>query len=932
MSNPLKRKASSPPLSNRQNNNEANKTDNSIKHPRLIENVVSYEEKENPEKPVAFLSKQSGTKPNALKVTEASRIVKGSMKKAPKVKKQARPRSGAVDDPFARLIEISSAAHKSLKDGGRAKPKANTQSAKIYNRTRNYIRLDYVRVGELVSLEKPVRLFGGKMTDERRNLAHSKVNRLMETMVYFTEQASEDAILETPEMIKKEYPLKHHQKIALHWLVKKEADLGSMILVHQKLNKNSLAELLDFKDRNARSRSLIPIDTTLIVVPSSLMNQWQLEIEKFVRDNFLTVYIYHGASRTDDPDELGRHDVVITSYSTVTSELADLADADELDENGEPIAKKRSNGNSKKPKKPKKLKNKGPSILSGLCFNRIVLDEAHNIRNRKTIISRACCKLSAISRICLSGTPMHNELMDMFSLFRFMRLNPLSEEAAFKEFIATRYSNEGTARLNAIVKAVLLRRTKSEKCKLTGRPIIDLPPIVYEEITLPFSPVERKIYDHMFEASRATVKSFLERNEDFVGKYEDAIGVKNPFLIMDKIEKTKGDNFQTMSFMLVLLLRLRQATNHFFLTRDAVDIDAFDQENGVTTEKKQLKSDWDSDAEESIGSESDDYSIQPKSRKPTKCGKATKFGKAGRWSDSDDEDYSIKKISSKINHWSDSEQDEPPIKPKLRKKSYWSESDEDDLSIKKEGFIMKEEASSDNDDLAIIQKDDSLLLIKEECPHDIPPIKDESCSDNDDVPTIDAASIKEENPPSHEEIFEREFKSTKIVALLEKLEKVLEDGDDKCIIVSQWTGMLALVEFQLNERGIAYYSITGKVKQRDRDVAQESFNDRSNSTRVLLLALTAGGTGLNLATASHMFLIDSSWNPQVEAQCRGRLHRFGQDRPVSIYKFAIENTIEDQIRVLQKKKLEMAKGVLEGAANFKAAKLSRQDLAFLFQV
>uniref|UniRef100_A0AC35UB61 Helicase ATP-binding domain-containing protein n=1 Tax=Rhabditophanes sp. KR3021 TaxID=114890 RepID=A0AC35UB61_9BILA len=737
-------------------------------------------------------------------------------------------------DPLSHFAALVTSADPLSK--GTSKGKAMNKSTvehcpaplKFYNPTKRFIGLDYNRVGELVTLEKPTRLFGGKMSDERQNFAYAKLNRLMETMVHFTEQTSEGEILETPKMINAE--LKHHQKIGLHWLVKKEADLGSMILgdemglgktlqiialiVHQKQNKESISEVLDFKDRNALSRNLIPIDTTLLVVPSSLIGQWEQEIKKFVREEYLQVYIYHGSDRTKSPEHLGDYDVVITSYSTVSGELADLADADELDDDGEPIVKKRA---SNKPVKIKKKK--GPSILSEVCFNRIVLDESHNIKNRRTIVSRACCKLSALSRICLSGTPMHNELLDMFSLFRFMRLIPLSEEAAFKQFIANKYSREGASRMNAVVKAVLLRRTKDEKCKLTGDPVVNLPPVQYEEITLAFGPVERKIYDHMFQACRKIVVNFLEGNEEFVGKNEGAVvEVENPFVIMNNIQNAEGDNFQTMSLMLVLLLRLRQICNHFSLCRPAVNLDAFNKENGVKTEKKLTKHCHDSSEEESHCNENSE--VEPTS----------------------------------------------------------------------EVILMEEKVAT------------------------------EICFVNDDVVA------------EHAQIFEEHFESTKMVALFEKLEKILEEGNDKCIIVSQWTGMLNLVEVRLKQKNISCFSITGQVKQKDRDVAQSSFNERQNNTRVLLLALTAGGTGLNLATASHMFLIDSSWNPQVEAQCRGRIHRYGQDRPVKIYKFAIEKTIEDQIRLLQKKKLELAKGVLEGAANFKPAKLNRQDMAFLFQV
>lgn len=80
----------------------------------------------------------------------------------------------------------------------------------------------------------------------------------------------------------------------------------------------------------------------------------------------------------------------------------------------------------------------------------------------------------------------------------------------------------------------------------------------------------------------------------------------------------------------------------------------------------------------------------------------------------------------------------------------------------------------------------------------------------------------------------------------------------------------------------------------------------------MLLALQAGGVGLNLVGANHVFLMDMHWNPALEQQAADRCHRVGQSRDVYIHKFVCEGTIEQRILNLQQEKLELARNVLAG--------------------
>lgn len=93
----------------------------------------------------------------------------------------------------------------------------------------------------------------------------------------------------------------------------------------------------------------------------------------------------------------------------------------------------------------------------------------------------------------------------------------------------------------------------------------------------------------------------------------------------------------------------------------------------------------------------------------------------------------------------------------------------------------------------------------------------------------------------------------------------------------------------------------------------------------------AGGVGLNLMAANHMFLVDVHWNPQLEAQVCDRIHRLGQIRPVNIYKFICKNTIETKILMIQLHKLEIAQTLFEGV-KISSSKITLNDLKHIFNV
>jgi superfamily II DNA or RNA helicase len=147
--------------------------------------------------------------------------------------------------------------------------------------------------------------------------------------------------------------------------------------------------------------------------------------------------------------------------------------------------------------------------------------------------------------------------------------------------------------------------------------------------------------------------------------------------------------------------------------------------------------------------------------------------------------------------------------------------------------------------------------------------------------------------------------SAKLDYLMETLPEQIAEGR-KILIFSQFTSMLALIEDELVAEGIDFVKLTGSTTNRQAVV--DKFQE--GEVPVFLISLRAGGVGLNLTAADTVIHFDPWWNPAVENQATDRAYRIGQDKPVFVYKYIIENSIEEKIQKIQQNKAELAKALL----------------------
>ncbi|MCR8930336.1 MULTISPECIES: DEAD/DEAH box helicase [unclassified Pseudomonas] len=166
--------------------------------------------------------------------------------------------------------------------------------------------------------------------------------------------------------------------------------------------------------------------------------------------------------------------------------------------------------------------------------------------------------------------------------------------------------------------------------------------------------------------------------------------------------------------------------------------------------------------------------------------------------------------------------------------------------------------------------------------------------------------------------------SGKLISLMEMLEELLGEGR-RILLFSQFTSMLALIEQELQQRGIGYSLLTGDTT--DRRTPVKDF--QGGKVPLFLISLKAGGTGLNLTAADTVIHFDPWWNPAVENQATDRAYRIGQNNPVFVYKLIARGTVEEKIQALQQEKAALAGAVLEGGTTG-GFKLEQSDIEALF--
>jgi SWI/SNF-related matrix-associated actin-dependent regulator 1 of chromatin subfamily A len=174
--------------------------------------------------------------------------------------------------------------------------------------------------------------------------------------------------------------------------------------------------------------------------------------------------------------------------------------------------------------------------------------------------------------------------------------------------------------------------------------------------------------------------------------------------------------------------------------------------------------------------------------------------------------------------------------------------------------------------------------------------------------------------------------STKFQFLADLLPK-LKENKSRPLIFSQWTAVLDVIEWLMDELRLPYVRLDGSTAVDERLATVDRFN-HSDDVFAFLLSTRAGGQGLNLTGADTVILHDVDFNPQIDRQAEDRCHRLGQTKPVNVYRLITKNSVDQNIYDLSQRKLKLDHAVLDGitsgrGAKSKEAAQERQHMSYI---
>ncbi|POW20368.1 hypothetical protein PSHT_03553 [Puccinia striiformis] len=727
---------------------------------------------------------------------------------------------------------------------------------------------------------------------------------------------------------------------------------------------------------------------TLIVCPLSTVQNWESQIEEHVRKipasttagsstssstpkSSLSVCVYHGNTRTSDVNVLADYDVVITTYSLLGYEFSrqnrstkeaeegnDSSDGvEEVDADGGSISNAQiTNGTSEKNTQVKnngklKRKRKGDGLTSPLQaieWFRVVLDEAHMIKEHTTTQSKAACDLLAERRVCLTGTPLQNSLNDLFSLVCFLRLEPFTDRAVWTTHIGTpaRLGEPlGVSRLQLIMRHIALRRTKQTSDK-HGKPILTLPPKKDDIVYLELNEAEKEFYSMYHQRSRVIA---VTTNCAHVGLVLDSEARSGRELDLARQIEQEGFS-RSKAIHLLILMRDTGATQCSECGREAISASTADNEEDVEDLKAPL----------STGSK--------------RCRKKPNNLKQQQQQHS--------------NHLV------PTTTPTVKRRSRFPDGRKEEvvdcsvclqqLSVSTEVAEISAAELQNNIRLEELRNDGVGGVTSEPAPNGVPKARSrkskvatqkmKAIEPPEPLPVVIKADVKLEpdskpSAKSFSSLIQEKGSSpllkhgTKITQLLLDLLPFSQanpasfnfapqdpmfnqdynpndpDADFKptkgavvkSVVFSQWTKLLDKIASALDEFNIQYKKLDGTMNRAERNRSMDALK-ADPKCEVLLVSLRAGGVGLNLTCAQRVYLMEPFWNPAVENQAVDRVHRLGQTKPVRMIRYIISGSVEQNMLEIQKRKTELANMSLgQTLSKEELAKRRVEDLHILFK-
>ena len=623
---------------------------------------------------------------------------------------------------------------------------------------------------------------------------------------------------------------------------------------------------------------------TLVVCPAIVAQQWKDETEE--KSNLRAV-IYHGASKNFlDETSLLAHDVVVTTYGTVAAEYAKWTLTKEL------------------------------TPLFNVRWFRVVLDEAHIVRNRRTNSSVAVAHLQCERRWCLSGTPLMNGADDVYSLFRFLRYQPFASWNHFRLTISNpcrKVRNpaaqlEGFKCLRVALRAVALRRTK--QITIDGAPIVVLPPRTIEVKEVEFDESERDFYRALEEGTQALFDKYVKR------------GWKRNYM-----------------HILVLLLKLRQACDHPLLLKEARfgDQDGGAGEDGAgALTRDELLAELGVARVRELERNIEECEQCPICKDAVDDAAAT--GPCGHGP------MCLTCLRAALHASAQATGAERGCCPMCLEPVDDAEGGRGVLNLRALEAAVDARADAARRDADAGGLDPRHDEAKEAMARVLARAAElgrrRRAGGGGEDGRDDAADADADADDAAAAAAPEIANSAKIRAVLEQLDATraaapVVDGrrtrPEQTVLFSQFTTFLDIVGPKIEDAGHSVLRLDGTQGLPKRAAIVQAF--RRGEATVLLVSLKAASLGLNLNCANNVILVDPWWNAAIEDQAIDRCHRIGQTKEVKVTRLIVSESVELRIQALQERKRAIFNAALgDGAESLRAMRqqLSLRDLQDLF--
>ncbi|KIY67158.1 hypothetical protein CYLTODRAFT_490860 [Cylindrobasidium torrendii FP15055 ss-10] len=675
-------------------------------------------------------------------------------------------------------------------------------------------------------------------------------------------------------------------------------------------------------------------NATLIIVPLSILSNWEKQLLDHCTPGALKSYVYYGNGRNISTDELAKYDVVITTYQVCVTEHAE------------------ANATGARTKKKKTERS-----LYDINWKRVVLDEGHCIRNPKTKMAKAVCALKAHRRWVLTGTPIINSPRDLGSILQFLKIcRPLDSDDYFKQLLL-RPLKDGDAAgfelLRALMNQVCIRRTK-EMQDSDGNPLIPLPPVSITVVPVALHDEARELYDKVEELSKDRIEGYISRGEtravttnalsmltrlrqialhpglvpkDYVDQLQAMLENDDPD--RPQINLTPAEKSRLQSRLLQALEECEECPICFMVP---------DQSNARITACSHLFC---------ISCITEILSRQgkcPMDRRELTLGDVIEPPpptEATQMMYRADEETCDAGSSAKIDQLIKLLQLNPTGDKSLVFSQFTSFLDKiadelDDRGIAYERFDGRMSAKRRQEVLARfsipIREESASFSQAHAAPEPEPePIgrkrkaRRNVVDDDDEDEDFPEHVVPIKPAPSASQRTRSGRVTRRVVENTEDLDftpsspaaggedsdfaPAGDDEDDDYVMHNTPEKQKAKPKSQAKGKG--------KARVREHSLEPEDLNDLSyggsgGNPKILLLSLKAGALGLNLTVANNVYLMDPWWQEGIESQAIDRVNRIGQKKNVHVYQLIAENTVESKVLDIQDKKKKLIEQAFSG--------------------